>query len=407
MFRRSKTPISPATAALWLLMAPLLQVGCGPAKPPEDLEAGRLSPVATMTGGSDEGFALALGPRPFDFPRDHGPHPEFRSEWWYFVGHLETPPGATGEPRRFGYQLTFFRQALVPEAPVRASSWASRDLYMGHFALSDIDGERFFSAERFARGAVGLAGAEVPAAGNPWRVWIEDWQGLSTGDTALFPLQLVATDGDQKLDITLRDEKPPVFQGEDGYSRKGPEEGAASMYYSYTRLAAAGEVTIGGERFEVEGSGWLDREWSTSGLDPDQVGWDWLALQLSDGHDLMVYQIRKSDGSVEPSSHGSLVAADGSYRILELEDFELEPLATWTSPDGPTYPSGWRLRVPSAELDLTVEPLLADQELDLTFRYWEGAVGVTGRSGGAEVNGRGYVELVGYGEEPGRASLGR
>lgn len=367
--------------------------------PPEPA-AGRLSPVAAMTEAGSEGFTLALEPRPFTFPRDHGPHPDFRSEWWYFVGHLETASG-----RRFGYQLTFFRQALRPESVSRPSAWASRDLYMAHFALSDIDGGRFFAAERFARGAAGLAGATVPAGDTRWRVWLEDWQSGSTGSTFL-PLRLEARDGAQRLDITLQGSRPPVFQGDQGFSRKGPKVGAASLYYSFTRLEAEGSVEVDGERFPVRGSGWLDREWSTSGLDPDQVGWDWLALQLDDGRDLMVYRIRKSDGSVEPLSHGSLVSADGSATTLDLADFDLQVLGTWTSPDGPTYPSRWRLQVPSAGLDLTVEPLLADQELDLTFSYWEGAVEVAGTSRGRPVGGRGYVELVGYGD-PSRRSIGR
>jgi predicted secreted hydrolase len=345
-----------------------------------------------MIAGDAEGYALVEEPRPFVFPRDHGPHPEYRTEWWYFVGHLETE----GD-RRFGYQLTFFRQALAPEAdPGRTSRWATRDIYMAHFALTDVDGARFHSAERFARAAADLAGAKL----HPFTVWTEDWSARAEGDT-LFPLVLTAQDEGRRLELRLESPRPPVLQGEAGYSRKGSGQGAASYYYSYTRLEAAGSLELNGEVLEVSGSGWLDREWSTSGLEPGQVGWDWFALQLDDGHDLMVYQIRQEDGGIEPLSHGSLGDPAGTSRTLALDEVELEVLDHWRSPEGTRYPARWRLRIPGEGLDLEIRPLLADQELDVTFRYWEGAVDVTGTAGGRPVEGRGYVELVGYGAAPG------
>ena len=347
----------------------------------------QLSPVAAMQADDPTGYALALEPRPFDFPRDHGPHPAFRTEWWYFVGHLEAESG-----HRFGYQLTFFRQALRPETPPRTSRWATRDVYMAHFALTDITGATFYSSERFARGAAGLAGVET----DPLRVWVEDWQATSEGSD-LFPLHLKARTDEVALDIRLTSEKPPVLQGEKGLSQKGPSPGSASYYYSYTRLAAQGKVRLGSGSQNVTGSGWLDREWSTSGLEPGQVGWDWFALQLEDGREVMIYQIRLDDGGVEPLSHGALVAPDGSHEHLRIAEVELEVLDSWRSPEGAEYPARWRLRLPEHDLDLTVEPLLADQELDVAFRYWEGAVQVSGESAGAEIGGRGYVELVGYG----------
>ena len=375
----------------WTVLSLLLFAACQSPAPDSGRPNERLSAVAAMTQVDTSGFERALEPREMVFPRDHGAHPKFKLEWWYFVGNLTSADG-----RRFGFQLTFFRQAITPESRERRSAWATNQFYMAHFALSDVDGERFFSFERTSRGAVGLAGAET----EPFRVWIEDWTAFSDGDGFL-PLRLQAQSGEAgggpaAIDLTVTSAKPPVLQGDAGLSQKSPEPGNASYYYSYTRMPAAGTVRVGGDVWQVEGSGWLDREWSTSGLDEDQVGWDWFALQLDDGHDLMFYQLRRRDGGVEPLSHGSLVTADGAKRQLHLTDVELEVTATWESPRGGVYPARWRLRV-GDELDLVVEPLLADQELDVAFRYWEGAVGVSGTGPSGPVAGRGYVELVGYG----------
>jgi predicted secreted hydrolase len=345
-----------------------------------------LSPIAAMKAGDPTGFALALEPRLFEFPQDHGPHPEFRTEWWYFVGHLESENG-----HHFGYQLTFFRQALRPEIHRRTSKWATRDLWMAHFALTDISAATFYSSERFARGAVGLAGVED----GPFRVWVENWQAQSEGGS-LFPLHLTARTAQVAIELRLEAEKPLVLQGDHGLSRKGQKPGSASYYYSFSRLRALGRVELAGASAEVSGSGWMDREWSTASLEAGQVGWDWFALQLDDGRDLMMYQIRLENGGVEPLSHGSLVAPDGSHVFLHIDDVELKILDRWRSPRGTSYPAGWRLRLPEYDLDLTVEPLLANQELDVTLRYWEGAVRVLGTSAGVQVTGRGYVELVGY-----------
>jgi predicted secreted hydrolase len=364
----------------------VVAAACGPGTPPAESPDPRLSPVLAMSSADTAGFERALSPRDFVFPRDHGPHPDFKLEWWYLVGNLESVNG-----RRFGYQLTFFRQATSAEEPERRSAWATRQLYMAHFAVADADGGGFHSWERFSRGAAGLAGAEL----EPFRVWVDDWRIASCGEDFL-PLCLHARDDGVSLDLTLDTEKPLVLQGEDGLSRKSATPGNASYYYSYTRLRAEGAVRVGGGVWDVRGSGWLDREWSTGGLEEDQVGWDWFALQLDDGRDLMFYRLRRAGGSVEPLSHGSLVAADGTSRRLALEDVELEVLRTWRSPSGTDYPAGWRLRLPASDLVLTVEPLLADQELDAAFRYWEGAVGVRGSEGGRTVAGKGYVELVGY-----------
>ena len=332
------------------------------------------------------GFARALTPRPFSFPSDHGPHPDFRTEWWYYTGNLKTAAG-----RHFGFQLTFFRIALVPGAVVRASAWATRQFYFAHFAVTDTAAGRFHAFSRTSREALELAGASA----SPYRVWIEDWSVEGDGSSA----RLRAADGDVALDLSVSAAKPVVTQGDRGLSRKGPEPGNASFYYSITRMPARGVVRLGRETLEVSGEAWMDREWSTSALAPGVEGWDWLALQLDDGRELMFYLLRRRDGAIDPFSAGTLVAADGTTRALEAGDVRVETLAHWTSPrSGVRYPARWRLSVPSASLRLELAPRLADQELIVGTRYWEGAVAVAGSAAGRPLAGQGYVELVGYAE---------
>ena len=343
-----------------------------------------LSVSSALSAPSDQGYARALEPREFRFPADHGPHPEFRTEWWYYTGNLETAEG-----RRFGFQLTFFRSALAPEMPARESAWPTRQAWLDHFTVSDLQSVTFRSFERWGRGALGLAGAQ----GEPFRVWLKDWRVEGQ------PMRLVASEDGVGIDLVLQQGKPPVLQGERGLSRKSAEPGNASYYYSLTRMPAAGTVRIGKERLAVTGSAWMDREWSTSSLGRNQVGWDWFSLQLSDGWDLMLYQLRKKDGTADPSSSGTLISPTGESRPLKISDFEIEGIGEWRSPrSGARYPERWRLRIPSEELDLTVQPALADQELDVSFRYWEGAVDVEGTHRGRPIQGRGYVELTGYTE---------
>lgn len=374
----------------WLLLLfTLLFAGCfDPAPAPRDTR--KLSLSDTLGAEESAGYARALAPRPFVFPADHGPHPEFKTEWWYYTGNL-----AAADGRRFGYQLTFFRIALTPEPIPRASAWGVNQLTMAHFAVTDVEGKRFVSAERFARNALGLAGAQAA----PFRVWLEDWQ--ASGPQQTFPMRLQSATDQAALDNTLEAGKPLVLQGEQGLSRKSAEAGNASYYYSLTRLPTRGTLRLGDEEFQLVGHSWLDREWSTSALAPDQTGWDWFALQLDDGHELMYYQLRRKDGSADPASAGVWVRPDGSSQGLGQGDLTLESTKTWTSPRGGRYPAGWRLRVAQEDLDLAIEPLLADQELDVTIRYWEGAVKISGQRNGQPVSGYGYVELTGYAEEGG------
>jgi predicted secreted hydrolase len=345
--------------------------------------------VADAMSSDTTGYRRAATVRNFSFPADHGPHPGFKNEWWYVTGTLDGPDGTP-----YGYELTIFRFALTPppkSGPVRATTpdWRTNQFYMAHFAVSDGGTETFHAYERFSRGGAGLAGAQA----EPFRVWLEDWSMQSVGPET-FPVRLRAAAPDAAVDLTLRPRKPKVLQGDQGLSQKGPGTGNASYYYSYTRLGTEGTLRLGGDTLRVTGQSWLDREWSTSALGPNQEGWDWFALQLDDGRDLMYYQLRNDDGTASRFSEGVMVAPDGSTRRLQRDDVTVEVLDTWTTPDGThTYPVEWRLRVPAEDLSLRVTPLFPEQELDVSVRYWEGAVRVEGSAAG-----RGYVELTGYGD---------
>ncbi len=382
--------------ALGLVLAVVLgalAVALWPGGPPSAPRAGIQATLAVREalGEGGAGFARALVPRALSFPDDHGPHPDFRTEWWYYTGNLRTAAG-----RHFGFQLTFFRVALAPATAdePRASAWATRQLFVAHFAVTDTMGKRFHATSRVSREALGLAGAQA----RPFRVWVEDWSVAGEQPAAL-PMRLRAAQGDVALDLTLSAVKPVVLQGDRGLSRKGAEPGNASHYYSLTRMPAKGVVRVGADSFDVAGSAWMDREWSTSALGPDLAGWDWFALQLEDGRDLMFYLLRGRDGSSDRFSAGSLVAADGTVRRLGAADVAVETLAHWTSPrSGVRYPARWRLTLASEDVTLEVDPRLPDQELAVGTRYWEGAVTVEGATAGRPVTGQGYVELVGYGE---------
>jgi predicted secreted hydrolase len=343
-----------------------------------------------LGGEAGDGFARATEPRPFVFPADHGSHPEFRTEWWYFTGNLATPRG-----RHFGFELTFFRYALAPETPPRegTSAWRARQVWMAHFAITDTDGGRFIARERLARGALELAGATA----EPLRVWVKDWEatGQSTGENLM--LRLAARDDAIALDLRLSSTMPHVAQGERGLDAKGAGLGNASHYYSVPHLAAAGELSIEGETFGVSGLAWLDREWSTSSLEAGTEGWDWFALHLSDGSSLMFYRLRAEDGTATRFSSGSWVRADGTRMLLAANDVTLAVLDEWTSgATGVRYPVAWHLAIPAAGISLNIRPHLEQQELELSVRYWEGAVRAEGEGPAGALTGEGYLELAGY-----------
>ena len=344
------------------------------------------SQLADLLGAeADAGFARALEPREFVFPADHGPHPAFRNEWWYVTGNLDDEDG-----RRFGFELTIFRFALAPSVAESPSGWRTRHVYIAHLAVTHVEDERFFVAQRYSRGALGLAGAQAA----PFQVWIDDWSVAGQPDSDVW--RLSASDSDFGIDVELRALQPPILNGINGLSQKSADPGNASYYYSITRLGTQGIIRIGEREYKVSGLSWLDREWSTSALAAEQVGWDWFALQLSDGSDLMFYSLRKNDGTQDAASAGTFLSANGDNSHLDEDDVEITVLDTWESPEGGIYPSKWRVAAPRFGLDLTVTPVISNQELFTTVRYWEGAVDVEGEHAGATITGRGYVELAGY-----------
>jgi predicted secreted hydrolase len=335
--------------------------------------------LADVLGGSPEGFIQVTGPEPLEFPADHAAHPGHRSEWWYFTGNFETT-----DERRLGFQFTLFRFGIEP-GPRQQSAWSADSLWMAHLALSDGATARFFQAERFARGALGLAGASQD------RWWLRDWQ-VSATDRGW---QMNAETSDFALDLTMDKDRPLVLQGDQGYSRKGPEPGNASRYYSATRLATQGRVRIDDDWHEIHGLAWLDREWGSGQLSESLQGWDWFALHLDDGQDLMIYRLRGPDGSASKYSAGVLVGVDGSAQTLTIGDFSARPQRWWRDPDGVRWPVSWHLSLVDKDLNLMVRPVFDEQVWTRSVRYWEGAVDVFDADSNKGL-GRGYMELSGY-----------
>ena len=385
--------VLPRPGTLLMLAAAGLQLPHAAAAPPEAVNSLGSPPAS--------GFAAALEPRRFEFPRDHGPHPDFRQEWWYVTGNLDAADG-----ERFGFELTFFRVALVPPtavttptaasraaSPEAASAWRAREIYVAHFAVTDVARRRFRSAQKLARGALGLAGADAA----PLHVWLDDWALKATGDGARWELH--AAQPGYAIDLTLESQSAPALNGKAGLSRKSDQPADATYYYSIPRVGVRGQLLREGQTVEVHGLAWLDREWGSGGLGPSEVGWDWFGLQLGDGSALMFYALRDRDGHRDAHSAGTWMGPDGNVRELTNEDVAIAVNNEWRNGSGDRYPSGWRVRVPALSLDLTVRPVLADQELQTTPRYWEGAVDVTGERAGTSLGGRGYVELVGYAQE--------
>jgi predicted secreted hydrolase len=375
-----------------VLAAAMLVVlaACGDGTSPQRYTPQQSTGLRLLGTDAEDGFARATEPRAFEFPADHGSHPEFRTEWWYFTGNL-----ATSQGRHFGFELTFFRYAIAPAAarPEGASAWRADQVWMAHFAITDTQGKRFIARERLTREALGLAGA----AAEPLRVWVEDWAVKGESRDNELRVHLAASDDVTALSLSLVSTVPHVAQGDRGLDIKGGGTGNASHYYSVPRLAAEGEVSVAGETFEVTGVAWLDREWSTSSLEPGTVGWDWFALHLSDGSNLMFYRLRTESGGASPYSGGTLVSAEGGRTRLAATDVALTALDEWTSrATGVRYPTAWRLEVPGSGIDLEIQPYLQEQELALSVRYWEGAVHAEGRGPLGSLTAQGYLELAGY-----------
>jgi predicted secreted hydrolase len=334
-------------------------------------------------------YQLAVPGRKITFPRDHFSHPDFKTEWWYYTGHLETEEGQS-----YGYQVTFFRYGLRDRQKEDAQNPPLfTDLYLAHFALSDKRGKKFTFDERANRGYGGKAGALT----DRYLVWNEDWKVEGKANSHF--IEVRNRDTALKLELTLL--KPPVLHGFDGLSQKGEGEGKASYYYSLTRLKAEGEMTVAGRTTRVRGVTWMDHEFASNQLAENQVGWDWFSLQLDNQTEIMLYQLRRKDGSVDPYSSGTIVYENGSARHLKLEDFKIEILERWKSPkSGAVYPMKWKVTIPSESLQLTVVPFFPGQELDTRkstqVTYWEGAAEVSGTRRQDPVNGMGYVEMTGY-----------
>jgi predicted secreted hydrolase len=343
----------------------------------------------TSTGNSIENYARVYQPRDFAFPLDHGPHPEYQTEWWYYTGNLTDAGG-----RRFGYQLTFFRRALLPpaEMPLRQSDLASNEVYFAHFAVTDSAVDKHFAIEKFSRGAGGLAGA----SGAPYKVFVENWSAEGLNPQADV-VHLAAQSGAYHLSLDLHSTKPIVKQGDHGFSAKSATAGNASYYYSFTRLETKGSLQTESGSYQVTGDSWMDHEWSTSALSSKAQGWDWFALQLSDRRELMFYQFRNMDGTIDPISGGTLVEPDGSTRPLKRDQVGILVKEHWSSQEtNAQYPVSWVISIPDARITLQVDALIKDQQNKLSIVYWEGAVNITGQDDNGQIKGMGYIELTGY-----------
>jgi predicted secreted hydrolase len=394
-------PILVGLALSWILFS----------EPKAKIEA-TISAAQALSGSDTEGFTQALAPREFVFPGDHGAHPGFKTEWWYYTGNLFTEEG-----RQFGYQFTIFRNQLSPsdadfarinqEEPVsmnpeeegaRDSEWSTNQLYLAHFAISDVSKKDHVFDERYSRGTAGLAGASV----DPYRIWLEDWEITRVKDSKAsderFQMRIKAEmSNGTALDIVLKPQKPLVLQGEEGYDKKGGEDGNASYYISFTRMQTEGLLKKEGESLAVSGLSWMDHEWSTSALDSGQTGWDWFSIQLSNGYELMYYQIRNIDPDLAPQTTGSLVTPNGQKRDLDQGEVRLEVLEYWASPHtGARYPVQWTLAIPSEELEMDVTTVFDDQEMTVSVQYYEGALQVSGKFRDEAIDGNGYIEMTGY-----------
>jgi predicted secreted hydrolase len=333
-------------------------------------------------------YRKAIAPQTWHFPADFGPHNDYQTEWWYYTGNLATEAG-----RPFGFQLTFFRQAIAPTAATapNQSEWRTNQIYSAHFTVSDIDGSHFYPAERFSRNGIGLAGA----AASPYRVWLNDWAAT---EVAPGIVRLQAQTEAVAIDLQVEQTQPPVLQGDQGFSIKGLEPGNASYYYSLVQQPTTGTITVGGQSFPVRGKTWKDHEYSTSALTAGTVGWDWFSIQLDDGAALMLYQLRHEDGRREVTSAGTYIAATGETTHLNYDDWTITVLDTWkSSRSKAVYPARWQIQIPSLNIALEGRSLLADQELNTsTATYWEGATAFYGALGEQPLQGKGYVELTGY-----------
>ncbi len=340
----------------------------------------------------------ALSGKTFSFPQDHFSHPEFKTEWWYYSGHLQSQ----GQDKKsFGYQLTFFRTGLNKDTKQQRSKWSIRDLYFAHLAITDESRAKFEYLEKISRGSLGEAGASPYKTGEKaFRIWIDDWSVEGKGPS-LQNHALHARDKNIGLELLLIPEKNPVIHGQNGISQKAEGEGYASHYYSIPRLKTEGRFFLQNKEIPVQGISWMDHEFGSSQLREYQVGWDWFSIQLGNNTELMFYQIRHKDGKIDPYSSGTIIFPDGAYQHLPKKEFQIDVLDRWkSSKSGALYPSKWKITVPDRQIELTLSPSVKDQELitkeSTRVTYWEGSVKVEGKYQGSPINGLGYAELTGY-----------
>lgn len=346
----------------------------------------------------EEGFKSVTGPCNLTFPEDHGAHPGFRTEWWYYTGNLEDTAG-----KRFGYQLTFFRYRISAPGlekiwPTPKSAWRTQQIYLGHAAITDIEGKQHIHVEAAAREALGIAGARTGKERT--EIFLKNWSTRIEKDNH----RIVMESDNFSIDLMLTPEKSLVMHGDKGYSRKGSSPEKASCYYSFTRLNSNGHLTIREKTYSVTGLSWMDHEFSTAPLESGLSGWDWFGLQLSDHTEVMVFLFRNATGGLGNASSGTYIDAKGNSVHLSKEDFAVDILGTWKSPESnATYPSRWRLRLFPMDLDVTIYPNLNNQEMITSestgVTYWEGSVSITGKKREKPVTGMGYVELTGYAEK--------
>jgi len=350
---------------------------------------------ACLHASADNQYLLVTGPCYQTFPQDHGAHPGYRTEWWYYTGNLKTESG-----ERYGYQLTFFRSQISPPGanerwPHPPSDWRSQQIFVGHAAISDLGDQKHYHAERMARQALTMAGTTQKEGATT--IFIGPWSATINADTH----HLTAKTPDFAIDLALHSIKPPVLHGKAGYSRKGSSAQNASCYYSLTRLLTKGTLGADGKTMAVEGLSWMDHEYSTAPLESGIIGWDWFSLQLSNQTELMLYLLRQMDNQINAASSGTFIDASGISQHLSIHDFNISVLREWKSPQtGGVYPVAWRIQVLPLDLELNVAADLADQEMRTAVStgvtYWEGSVSGEGTVVTNRVQAEGYVELTGY-----------
>lgn len=341
---------------------------------------------------TERSFKKALPGYRYHFPADHFSHEDFKTEWWYYTGHLES-----SDKKPFGFELTFFRSGVPISDAVSGGAFELKNVYMAHFALTDVSSKKFYHEEKLSRGGAGSAGA----SDKDYKVWLENW--TASRDPKTGKHFLAARSKDCSIKLSLGEGKIPAIHGHQGVSQKASCVGCASHYYSHTRMPADGELSVDGKTYNVRGTAWMDHEFGSNQLASNQIGWDWFSIQLTDGSDIMLYLMRLKDGTYDPHSSGTFVAADGGVEHLQLKDYQIEPSQKWKSPHtGGQYPTSFHVTVPGKQLDLKINALVQDQELaskdKAGISYWEGACRVTGTHAGAPVQGQAYVEMTGYSE---------